>query len=88
MAIPPEDSFPEAVLDAGGETVDVLEEALGRCAHDLSPTGILYVISLWPGSRQIIPAWCRAREMTLLDVREEGEETRFWLRKSPTIGPP
>lgn len=76
-----EGTLPEAVLDAGGETVEVLEAALSRCLLDMSPGDVLHVISVWPGCRKVVPAWCHTQHVALLEARTEGEETRFWLRK-------
>lgn len=73
--------LPQTVLDAGGETWEVLRPAMERCMADIAPGEVLEVIS---GDREAwarVPAWCALTRHLLVLVVHDGEETRIHIEK-------
>jgi TusA-related sulfurtransferase len=72
---------PQAMLDAGGATDALLGSALRRRLQDLAAGQILEVVSREPIAWLAIPAWCRLTGHELVQQADQGEESRFWIRK-------
>lgn len=77
---PPTDT-PRAVLDAGGEIWAALSGGVGRLLDEIAGGAVLEIISREPSTRADIPAWCISAGHEMVRLLEEGNTTRFWIRK-------
>lgn len=79
--IDPPSHAPRAVLDAGGELWAALSAAVERLLDEIASGAMLEIISLEPNIRADVPAWCASAGHEIVRMLEEGNATRFWIRK-------
>lgn len=73
--------MPRAILDAGEESWAVLVDLIRRRIEELPVGDILEIVSLALSTRIDVPAWCEAAGHEILQTLEDGDLTRFWIRK-------
>lgn len=77
----PSDSF----LDAAGEACGTVTPVIRKVLAGLGAGQVLEVLTQDPATRLGVPAWCRLTGHELVDTREDGASTRFWIRRKPDL---
>jgi tRNA 2-thiouridine synthesizing protein A len=72
---------PHAVVDAGGEEARPLMAELERCMTGLAAGQILEIVSVAPGARMDVVAWCHVTGHHLIQFLGNADQTRFWIQK-------
>lgn len=73
--------IPRVILDAGGETWAILGELVWRRFEDLAAGQVLELVTVEPSVRADIIAWCGSAGHELLQILDDGNGIRFWIRK-------
>jgi tRNA 2-thiouridine synthesizing protein A len=77
-----------SLLDAQGEACGSVTPLIRKALSALQAGEVLEVLTHDPATRAGVPAWCRLTGHELMDSRNDGQRTRFWIRKKPDPHPP
>lgn len=72
---------PDLTYDAGPAGCGELIMNLFLTMKKMDKGQIIEVISYDPGAREDLPAWCRMQNHTLLDRRDKGKISHFFIKK-------
>lgn len=70
-----------SILEAGGETVDILLTAIARCLDELLPGQVLEVVSSEPLAGEAISGWCRDTGHALGRQLAGPDGAQFWIER-------
>lgn len=73
--------IPDHIYDAGPTGCGELIMNLFITMKKLNSGQIIEVISYDPGAREDIPAWCRMQKHTLLDRKDFGKISYYYIEK-------
>lgn len=71
-----------AVVDAGGESPDLLIDVLYRRLRDLAVDEVVEIVSHQSASHTAVLSWCHLTGQVLIQVRQVGAQTQLWIRKA------
>jgi len=71
----------DLLYDAGPTGCGELIMHLFLTMKKMDSMQIIEVISYDPGAREDIPAWCRLQGHTLIDRRDDGKITHYYIQK-------
>lgn len=72
---------PEALLDAGDESWNVLHDVVTHRMADLARGQVLEIVSVAPDILNHVQRWCWKTGHRLAGTLQTGHATRIWVRK-------
>lgn len=74
-------------LDAAGEACGTVTPVIRKALAALHGGQVLEVLTRDPATRLGVPAWCRLTGHELVASQEDGQGSRFWIRKKSDPSP-
>ncbi|WHX99711.1 sulfurtransferase TusA family protein [Neobacillus sp. DY30] len=72
---------PDLIYDAGKTRYEELVISLTSTMKDLNKGNILEIISTEPGLKEKLPSWCRIQTHLLLERKDFGESSYYYIEK-------
>ncbi|MEC1522319.1 sulfurtransferase TusA family protein [Neobacillus niacini] len=72
---------PDLIYDAGKTGYEELVSKLSSTMKNLNKGHILEIISTEPGLKEKLPSWCKIETHLLLDRKDFGESSYYYIEK-------